>query len=462
MALLSVLAVALLAWSAAAQAADRATELEVPDLTVTAEDPLTLVPPLGPAPDDSPIPLPAPDATRARHRESPPAPAAGSGALPAPAAALQSARAAEALPRSSDLEGRAVLLDVAGLRALHAALLLATGAPDEEAALALAATVPLRGAGATRVAAHGTLDTIGVRVGLELALATAVTGQLLQGRLAAAGPAAATVTYARWRTGSRAALEALLGLEPLPLPPALEVAIGGAVALEAGAVSAFPAGRVTFAPAAEWSIEAGIRPVVGFPAWLLDPAARVTDHLEVTPERAWMAWLGGRYGDLDLRLGVAHGLIHAFERGSVLSMPADKVLLLVALQWDTGARRGAPGDLSLRAAAGAAGTWGGAVAARLLLEATWPVLATPPIAVVLRAGLLQAPLYGVEDWLAGTPPHLGLSAAGGLRWTPAHGHELQVVAGIRGQTGRGLTVVAGIEYARSVVRLVAPPVTAAR
>ena len=286
MSVLSALAVALVAWSAAAQVSDRAAELEVPDLTVTAEDPLTLLPPLGPAPDDSPIPLPAPDATRARHRESPPAPSA-SGAVPLPAVALQYARTPEALPRSSHLEGRVALLDVAGLRALQAALLLATGTPDGEAALALAATAPLRGEDATRVTAHAGMDTGGWRIGLDLALAEAATGRLGQGRLAADGPVAATATYASWRTGSLAALEALLGLAPLP---ALEVAIGGAVAVDAGAASVFPAGRVTFAPAAEWRLEVGVRPAVGFPTWLLDPAASVTDDLELTPERAW--WRG--------------------------------------------------------------------------------------------------------------------------------------------------------------------------
>ena len=75
-------------------------------------------------------------------------------------------------------------------------------------------------------------------------------GHALQGQLTADGPVAATVTYARWRRGSRAALAAQLGLEQLP--PALEVTLGGAVALEAGTVFVLPAGRVTFAPAAEW------------------------------------------------------------------------------------------------------------------------------------------------------------------------------------------------------------------
>ena len=494
--LLGALAVALLAGSAAAQTPGRAAELEVPDLTVTAEDPLTLLPPLGPAPDDSPIPLPPPDATRARHRESPPPPPSGSGAVPSPRAALQSARAPEALPRSSDLAGRVVLLDVAGLRALHAAVLLATAAPGSETALALAATAPLLGEGATRVAAHAGLDAVGWRFGLDLALAEAASGRLGQGRLAADGPVAATVTYASWRTGSLAALEALAGLESLPLPPALEVAVGGAVALDRGAVSVFPAGRVSFAPAAEWRLEAGVRPAIGFPAWLLDPAESVTDELELTPERAWLAWLGGGYGDLDLRLGMAHGLIHGFhDEGSLQMYETDlvgvvgthAVLFLLALQWDTVARRGPPGDITLRVAAGAATTWtpgtgalswpgsarpGGerdepltgtyGVVGRLLVEADWPILATPPVAVLARAGLLQAPVFGVEEWLAAGPAYLGLSAAAGLRWAPAHGHHLQFLAGIRGPSERDLTVFAGIEYARSVVRLVAPPVTAAR
>ena len=95
--------------------------------------------------------------------------------------------------------------------------------------------------------------------GLDLALATAVTGHALQGQLTADGPVVATVTYARWRRGSRAALAAQLGLEQLP--PALEVTLGGAVALEAGTVFVLPAGRVTFAPAAEWSMEAAYVPL---------------------------------------------------------------------------------------------------------------------------------------------------------------------------------------------------------
>ena len=472
MSVLSALAVALVAWSAAAQVSDGAAELEVPDLTVTAEDPLTLLPPLGPAPDDSPIPLPAPAATRARHRESPPAPSA-SGAVPLPAVALQYARTPEALPRSSDLEGRVALLDVAGLRALQGALLLVTGTPDREAALALAATAPLRGEGATRVTAHAGMDTGGWRIGLDLALAEAATGRLGQGRLAAHGPVAATATYASWRTGSLAALEALLGLAPLP---ALEVAIGGAVAVDAGAAALFPAGRVTFAPAAEWRLEVGVRPAVGFPAWLLDPAGSVTNYLELTPERAWVAWLGGGYGDLGLHLGVAHGLIHGFDGESVVSMGADAVVAQMMLQWNTVARRGPPGDITLRVVAGAAVAWAGGaeplepeasnwsegVLGRLLLDATWPVLATPPVAIVVRAGLLRAPVYGVEEWPPGIPPLIGLSAAAGVRWAPAHGHQLTLLAGVRGPSERDLTVFAGIEYARNVVRLVATPQTAAR
>ena len=468
----------------------------MPDLTVTAEDPLTLLPPLGPAPDDSPIPLPALDTTRARHRESPPAPS-GSRPVPLPAAALRSARAPQALPRSSDLAGRVVVLDSFAPRALHAALLLATGAPDREAALALAATAPLRGEDATRVAAHAGMDSGGGRIGLDLALATAAPGPLLQGRLAADGPAGATLpyvtapyvaaTFASWPTGSLAALEALVGLAPLP---ALEVAVGGAVAVDAGAVSGFPAGRVTFAPAPDWHLEAGVRPAVGFPAWLLDPAAHVswprddwdnwrgsllTDDPDLAPERAWLAWLGGGYGDLGLRLGVAHGLIHGFDGYSVFSMGADAVLARLMLQWDTVARRGPPGDITLRVVAGAAVVWASGeeleyeahfwergVVGRLLLDAIWPILATPPVAVVVRAGLLSPPLYGVEEWPAGSPPSLGLSAAAGMRWAPAHGDQLTFLAGIRGPSERDLTVFAGIEYARNVVRLVAPPETAAR
>ena len=146
------------------------------------------------------------------------------------------------------------------------------------------------------------------------------------------------------------------------------------------------------------------------------------------------------------------------------------------LQWDAVARRGPPGDITLRVVAGAAVAWtaegepldfeamlwSAGLMGRLLLQATWPLLATPPVAVVLRAGFLPAPLYGVEQWPPDSPPPLGLSAAAGLRWAPAHGHRLKFLAGIRSPSERDLTVFAGIEYARNVVRLVAPAETAAR
>ena len=459
--LLSAVTAALLAWSVPAQNSDQVMELEVPDLTVTAEDPLILLPPLGPVVDDSSIPLPPPAAARALPRATPVATSAGSGAAPPPAAVLQAARAPEAVARTSDLTGRAVLDDLANPRAVHTAVLLATGAPGRQAALALAATAPLQGAGPVRVSAHGRLSARGRQVGLELTLATAATDHVLQGRLTAAGPVDTALTYARWGSGSSASLAARFGLGRLL--PALEVAIGGAVTLEAGGLFPLPAGRVTFAPAAEWRLEAELRPYVGFPRWLADAGGSAADDLELAPERAWLAWLGGGYGGLHLRIGLAHGRMHELDGDTVRQVPEGKVPVQLALEWDTVVHRGRAGDLTLRVLAGATGTWPPPVAVRvrLLLDAQWPILATPPVAVLLQGGWLQAPLYGVEDWLAGAPAHLGLSAAAGVRWAPAHGHRAQLLGGVRGEPG-DLTLFIGIEYARSVVRLVAPPATAAR
>ena len=461
MPLLSAVAAALLVWSVPAQQSDHAVELEVPDLTVTAEDPLILLPPLGPVDDDSPIPLPPAAAARAVSRETPAATPAGSGLPPPPAAVLQTARAPEAVARTSALTARAVLEDVADLRAVHAAVLLATGAPGRDAALALAATAPLRGRGPVRVSAQGRLDALGQQLGLDLILATAVSGHALQGRLTAAGPVATTLTYARWQSGSSASLAARLDLGQLL--PAVEVAIGGAVALQAGSLFALPAGRVTFAPATPWRLEAGLRPAVGFPRWLVHAVGSAADDPDLAPERAWLAWLGGGYGELHLRVGLAHGVMHEFYGDSVRQVPADRMLLQLALEWNTVVHRGRAGNLTFRLLAGATGTtstWPPPLAARLMLDAQWPILARPPVAVLLQAGLLQAPLYGVEEWPVSATVPIGLSAAAGVRWAPAHGHQVQLLAGLRGEPERDLTLFIGIEYARTVVRLVAPPAAA--
>ena len=441
-----------------AQDSGPAAELVVPEITVTAEDPLILLPPLGPAPAASAVPLPPPAGARAAARQSPLTPAPRFAAVPPPAVVLRHARAPRAVERTNDLALSAALDPVGDPQAVGAGLRLATGAPGREAALEVAAVVSLRRERLgrerpERISVQGRLRVPGYQLGLDMTLADFLgQTQAAHAGLTARGAGEAALTFARWRRGSSASLAAQFGVGQLLA--GLDLAVGGAVTLQAGAAYPLPAGRVTLTPAPDWRFEAGLRPYLRVPRWAANVVPRADDYLDLAPERAWLAWLGGNYRSLELRFGVAHGLIHRFHRRAVDRLPDDAVLLLLALEWEAALLRSRAGDLTLRVAAGAAGAWP-APAPRLLLDAAWPVLAEPSLAVLLQAGFLQAPLYGVEDWLASGSAGLGLAAAVGVRWAPVHGHQVQILGGIR-ESSTGLTLFAGIEYAHRVVRLAAP------
>lgn len=431
----------------------------VPEITVTAEDPLILLPPLGPAPAASPVPLPPPAGARAAARQTPLTPAPRFAAAPPPAVVLQRARAPRAVERINDLALSAALDPIGYPLAVGAGLRLATGAPGREAALEVAAVISPRRERLgrerpDRVFAQGRLRVPGYQLGLDLTLADFFgQTQAAHAGLTARGASDAALTYARWRRGSSASLAAQFGLGQLLA--GLDLAVGGAVTLQAGAAYPLPAGRITLTPAPDWRFEAGLRPYLQVPRWAANVVFRADDYLDLAPERAWLAWLGGNYRSLELRFGVAHGLIHRFHHHRAVDrLPDDVVLLLLALEWEAALLRSRAGDLTLRVAAGAAGPWP-SPAARLLLDAVWPVLAEPSVAVLLQAGFLQAPLYGVEDWLASGSAGIGLAAAAGVRWAPVHGHQVQLLGGIR-ESSTDLTLFAGIEYAHRVVRLAAP------
>lgn len=386
-------------------------------------------------------------------------------ALPLPARDAAPAPAAE---RSGGWGLRVRLDDVVRMRT-HAALLLRGGAPGREAALDLASTLPL-GAGnrPAWTSAQGRLQVPGYLLGLGLAVVMDHAGYAHRVRLEAQGATAAAFTFARWPSGSSASLAAQFGLGG-PLP-GLDLALGGAVTLKAGAAHPLPAAKVTLAPAPEWGIEAGLRPYLETPPWAVNLTS-AADYLTLTPERAWLAWLAGRYRGLELRLGAAHGLIHQFRgaprdgvpaasgpgtRSSVRRVADGTVLYQAVLEWEWAAPGSGAGDLTVRAASGAIGKWpiaaGQWPAARLLLDAAWPVAAEPPVAVLLRAGFLQAPLYGVEDWLATDAAQIGLSVAGGVRWEPAPGNQVRIIGGVRGhdEPDETLTLFVAVEYAHGV------------
>ena len=437
---LAAVAAALLVWSLPAQDPDGTVELGIPDLTITAEDPLILLPPLGPAADPPPVPLPA----AARERAVPPevpvlTPARGAPA-PAPLRALATASAPDAVERTTDLLLNAALAD----GAVHATAQLEVRGPVHQTTLGLRGVVPVPAALPAVGAVHGRWGAPWGEVGLGLTLAAA----------AGAGEAGFQARL------SGVLLAAQLGIGPLP--SALEVSLGGALALQVAPrqVVPYPFARLTIALSEakpELRVEAAVRPYIGYPHWLADETDRPLDRLP--QERAWLGWLGFGAAAAQLRIGVTQGLLYRFP--AVPASPSDTKLVQLELEVDTALHHGRAGDLEVRARVGAGWAWSdGKVAtprARLLVAAAWPV--APSLAVLLQAGWAAAPVYSVDGWPAGTPLQpLGWSAAAGMRWAAAHGHQLQLRGGVSQRfEDERLFPFVGIEYSRRVIRLVAPP-----
>ena len=99
---------------------------------------------------------------------------------------------------------------------------------------------------------------------------------------------------------------------------------------------------------------------------------------------------------------------------------------------------------------------------RLQAAGEWQFATVPPITLLLGARWIGfREYYAVfpdEDWTLAIFRDAPESAViAGVRWSPAWGHRLELVGGINFLPAGDLTWGIGIEYARDIVRLTAPP-----
>ena len=452
-------------WPASAQDAD-APPLRIPDLTVTAEDPLILLPPLGPPVNQTPLAVPPADRQPVAYRDAPAVTAAGFGPAPPPAGVLRVARSVPAVQRSAQFAAAvAAVVDVATLHGIPAAVRYRNGGLAPMVALELSGLVPMNGSAAGDVSAHAALQFPAWRVGLDGALTAAGTDRAGQVELSgAAGPLSGTLSVQHWQAQpdaaeSRLALAAEVALMTPPSGP--QAALGVAAGWADEDLFALPAVRVRYAGKPAWHVAAGVRPMLGYPRWLhylIRDQPGGTAGLR--PEQGWLAWLGGGIGMIDVRAGWAHGLSPGASAGERARRAAGPGLLLFGAAteaaWQTG---GGPVTVAARAAA----NWDRHdVRWRLQADGEWQFAAGPPITLLLGArwiGLRE--YYAVfpdEDWtLAIFRDEPGPAVIAGVRWSPAWGHRLELVGGINFLPADDLTWGIGIEYGRDIVRLTAPP-----
>lgn len=452
-ALLSALA---MSWPVAAQDSD--PPLAVPDLTVTAEDPLILLPPLGPPVTAAPLVVPPADRRRAVYGDRPAVVGAESGPVPPPAAVLRVARSVQAVEYDSEFTVAAGGVGMDALHGVPAAVSYRNGGLVPVIDLGLSGLVPTVAGVAGDASVSAALEFPTWRGALAGALTFAAHDRAGQVELSgAAGSLSGTLSVQHWQAHPaaaelRLALAAEVALIASPTGP--QAAVGVVAGRTGEEPFALPAAHVRYAGTPAWHLAAGVRPMLGYPRRLPHLVRENPDDSAVLrPEQGWLAWLGAGVGAIDARAGLAHGL----GRAAPAAGPG-LVLFGVAAEtaWQT-----AGGQVTVAARAGA--NWDRYdVRWRLHADGRWQVVATPPVTLLLGARWISSrDYYGVhadEDWtLAVFRDEPGAAVVAGVRWSPAWGHWLQVVGGVNYLPAGDLTWGFGIEYGRDVVRLTAPP-----
>ena len=448
---------------AAAQDSDSAP-LTVPDLTVTAEDPLILLPPLGPPVTEAPFAVPPADRRQSAYRDRPAVVAPGFGPVPAADAVLRVARSVQAVERNAEFTAAAGGVGKDALHAIPAAVSYRNGGLVPVIDLGLSGLVPTITDVPGAVSAYAALEFPTWRGGVAGALTFADRARAGQVELsAAAGRLSGTLSVQHWQAHPataelRLALAAEVALTTSPAAP--QATLGVAAGRAGDVLFALPAAHVHYAGKPAWHLAAGVRPVLGYPRWLAHLIRGKPGSTAVLrPQQGWLAWLGAGVGSIDVRAGLAHGLTAGPRAERPAAPAAGPGLALFGMAAET-AWQTAAGPVTVAARAGA--NWDlHPVRWRLHGAAEWQVVAAPPVTLLLGARWVASrEYYGVyadEDWtLAVFLDEPGAAVIAGVRWSPAWGHRLQVAGGVNFVPAGDLTWGIGIEYARDVVRLTAP------
>ena len=459
----ALVAALVLHWPASAQDAD-SPPLRIPDLTVTAEDPLILLPPLGPPVNQTPLAVPPADRQPVAYRDAPAVTAAGFGPAPPPAGVLRVARSVPAVERSAQFAAAVAAVGTDTVHGIPAAVRYRNGGLAPMVVLGLSGLVPIESA-AGDVSVHAALEFPAWRGGLDGALTAAGHHRAGQVELSgAAGPVSGALSIQHWQAQPadpewRLALAAEVALMTLPSGP--QAALGLAAGWAGEDLFALPAVRVRYAGKPAWHLAAGVRPMLGYPRWLHHLIREQPGGTAgLRPEQGWLAWLGGGIGVIDVRAGWAHGLTPGAGGGARARRAAGPGVLLVGMAAETAWQTGG-GPVMVAARAGA--NWDRHdVRWRLQADGEWQFASVPPITLLLGARWIQSRKYYAvfpdEDWTLAIFRDAPESAViAGVRWSPAWGHRLELVGGINFLPAGDLTWGIGIEYARDIVRLAAPP-----
>lgn len=453
-----------LRWSVAAQTADPEAELRLPDLTVTAEDPLILLPPLGPPASQTPIAVPQGGAPRAQVPGVPLTTDSGDGPALPPIHVLRRAQAAVASEHTSKFLVRAGVADPAAAGHIAVAAGMEAGDPDRTVSLHLSGTMPVA-PGPGELAARGLVTHPTWQLGLDGShVATGPDHAWHAGLHGASGPVHLAFFYHRWLADPAAPGWQVAGAAELVwnLADASAVRLGLVAGWSELGPFAFPAMRLHYVPAPGWHLAAGARPVVGFPRRVADlvdddPYPGVGLH----PDRALVVWLGGGHRAIDLRVGLAHGLHRGADVAGRATRESGTETMLFGI---TAEAATAGGDVEMTVHAGGNWHWRDASwTPRLLATAEWHPAITLPVALLLRARWIESSAYTAietdEDWSLNLFREVpGTAMVAGVRWSVAYGQNLAIFGGVHSSAmAADLSWGLGIEYARNIVRLSAAP-----
>lgn len=439
-----------------AQESDSLIHAPIPDITITAEDPLTLLPPLRPPSSITTTTIVEQISDRATVDDFPVLAKSSKRLVPLPQFAIDAARFTETMERSTNMFLNATVNNLFSPRRVYVNGQIERQDQESQFDLGLNGLIPVVENEASQFSFRGNLASDERRVGLGFALTSHDLLRSMNAYLYSFGMVETEFHYFGRSTSNAWNSAALLQMQ-LAIDRnkelSLEALIGGSLQAREGEVNFLPRGEVTYHFDKDWWLQLAIRSHHGYSLWL---DRWLKESSELLPQNAWEVLVIGGFKDVNLTVGIAGGLMYKIEsKGDTVAISTHNnknIKLEVSGNLDLGENN--VGTIELSTISGLTWAWEEELSGKVFLDLVWPIVDSPSISILFQGGMRWSPLYGTEDWHSSFD-RFGSVLAAGIRWMVSHGNRLQLFGGVHAGLDWDLTQFIRIEYVRSTVSLIA-------
>lgn len=441
-----------------AQESDSSIHSPIPDITITAEDPLTLLPPLRPPASDALTTTVDPIYDRATVDDVPVLAQPTKNLSPLPQFAIDTARFTEAMERSANMLFTTRVNNIFSPSRVRVSGQIERQDQESEFNLGLNGFIPVVENEASQFSFRGSLSSDEQRFGLGLTVTSHDLQHSMNAYLHSFGMVETEFHYfSRGTTeawNSAASLQMQLAINRNE-ERSLEALIGGSLQAIEGEANLLPSGQATYHFDKDRWLQFAIRSHHGYPLWLDN---WLKESSELLPQNAWQVLVIGGFKDVNLTVGIAGGLMYKMEsKGDTIAISTHNtknVQLKITGSVHLGETNA--GIIEMNTVSGLNWSWEEEFSGQVLLDLVWPVVERPPVSILFQGGMRWSPLYGIEDW-HNSFDRFGSVLAAGVRWIVSHGNRFQLFSGVHVGLDWDLTQFVRIEYARNTVSLIALP-----